>query len=130
MTTIPDSIASSPGRVHIVLVPGFAGFDALGQIEYYAGTINSYELWLKHGGSPGQGVVLHYFDNLPTAGVATRADRLRTYLAKRIARGEIQDNDRIALVGHSTGGLGSLGLAGVKIRSSSQFQAASPSRLA
>ena len=102
---MPGSVVSSAGRVHVVLVPGFAGFDALGQIEYYAGTTKSYELWLKNGGSPGQAVVLHYFDNLPTAGVATRADRLRTYLAKRIARGEIQDNDRIALVGHSTGGL-------------------------
>jgi len=24
-------------RRHIILVPGFAGFDALGQLEYYAG---------------------------------------------------------------------------------------------
>ena len=33
MTTIPDSVAASGGRTHIVLVPGFAGFDALGQID-------------------------------------------------------------------------------------------------
>ena len=50
-------------------------------------------------------VVLHYFDNLPTAAVVTRATRLRNYLAKRMARGEILESDKIVLVGHSTGGL-------------------------
>ncbi len=54
-----------------------------------------------HGARP----VLHYFDNLPTAGVATRAARLRDWLAKRIARGELQRGDEVALVGHSTAGL-------------------------
>ena len=49
--------------------------------------------------------VLHYFDNFPTAAVVPRARRLREYLAKRIARGEIFKNDDITLVGHSTGGL-------------------------
>jgi len=105
MATMPGPAASSIGRVHIVLVPGFAGFDALGQIEYYAGTTQTFQRWLDSGGSGRQAAVLHYFDNLPTAGVATRAARLRTYLATRIARREIQDGDRIALVGHSTGGL-------------------------
>ena len=104
MTTVADSVAS-PGRVHIVLVPGFGAFDALGQIEYYAGTTDTYQRWLKDRGSPHRAVVLDYFDNLPTAGVSTRAAWLHSYLAKRIARGEIQDDDTIALVGHSTGGL-------------------------
>lgn len=94
----------SVGRLHIVLVPGFAGFDALGQLEYYAGVTEAYHRWLKSATDP-RAVVLHYFDNLPTAAVATRAERLRAYLAKRIARGEIQAEDRVALVGHSTGGL-------------------------
>jgi pimeloyl-ACP methyl ester carboxylesterase len=49
--------------------------------------------------------VLHYFDNLPTAAVVTRAARLREYLAKRFARGEIFAGDEVILVGHSTGGL-------------------------
>jgi len=100
------AVGTAGARRHIVLVPGFAGFDALGQLEYYAGVTGAYQSWLKKVDSSGHGaVVLHYFDNLPTAGVATRAERLRTYLAKRIARGEIQPNDKIALVGHSTGGL-------------------------
>jgi hypothetical protein len=91
-------------RTHLVLVPGFAGFDALGQLEYYAGVTPLLRRWQK-GRDPATRVVLHYFDNLPTASVATRAQRLRQYLAKRWARGELQPGDGVALVGHSTGGL-------------------------
>jgi hypothetical protein len=95
---------TSPGsRLHLVLVPGFAGFDALGQIEYYAGVTPRFRDWQARGGR--NHVVLHYFDNFPTAAVVTRAGRLRRYLAKRIARGEFQPDDSLALVGHSTGGL-------------------------
>src|SRR6516162_6801031 len=88
-------------RTHIVLVPGFVGFDALGQMEYYAGVTPIFRLWQRK--QPA--AVLHYFDNFPTAAVKTRAQRLRDYLAKRIARGEFLEEDQIALVGHSTAGL-------------------------
>jgi len=88
--------------VHIVLVPGFAGFDALGQMEYFACVTPQFRQWQHGRAAP---AVLHYFDNFPTASVVTRAGRLRNYLAKRIARGEFQAGDRLALVGHSTGGL-------------------------
>lgn len=84
-------------RHHVVLIPGFAGFDALGQLEYYSGVTPVF-------GDRGN-AVLHYFDNFPTAAVATRAERLLGYLARRIARGEIQDGDGVTLIGHSTGGL-------------------------
>ena len=87
-------------RSHIVLVPGFAGFDALGQLEYYASVTPLFQEWEERNGA-----VLHYFDNFPTAAVVTRAARLRKYLAKRIARGSILPDDEIILVGHSTGGL-------------------------
>jgi triacylglycerol lipase len=96
-----------PGtRRHLVLVPGFGGFDALGRVEYYSGITRLFQQWKKAAQEalPAP-LVLHYFDNLPTASVKTRAGRLRTYLAKRMARGEILGNDRIVLVGHSTGGL-------------------------
>jgi len=94
----------SHGRVHVVLVPGFAGFDALGQLEYYAGVTPLLRAWQReHRAAPP--MVLHYFDNLPTARVETRAARLRQYLAKRYARGELRPEDAVALVGHSTGGL-------------------------
>ena len=89
-------------RTHIIMVPGFAGFDALGQLEYYSGVTPIFQSWRQSArGQP----VLHYFDNLPTAGVATRAKALRKYLAKRVARAEFQPGDRLCLVGHSTGGL-------------------------
>ena len=91
-------------RSHIVLVPGFGGFDALGKIEYYAGVTSVYQQWNRRR-KTGRQAVLHYFDNLPTAAVVTRAARLRSYLAKRMARGEILDDDNVVLAGHSTGGL-------------------------
>jgi hypothetical protein len=84
-------------RIHIVLIPGFGGFDALGQLEYYAGVTP-----LFHSMRDGN-AVLHYFDNFPTAAVITRAARLRSYLAKRIARSEILPGDEVVLIGHSTG---------------------------
>ena len=91
-------------REHIVLIPGFAGFDALGQLEYYAGVTPLLRQWQADHDATAP-VVLHYFENLPTASVATRALRLRRYLAKRFARGELQPGDTVSLVGHSTGGL-------------------------
>lgn len=102
-----ESNMTSDRQTHIVLVPGFGGFDALGQIEYYAGVTPVFHAWsdAATAGSPASRATLRYFDNLPTAAVRTRATLLHDYLAKRIARREFQPGDRIALVGHSTGGL-------------------------
>jgi pimeloyl-ACP methyl ester carboxylesterase len=83
-----------------VLVPGFGGFDALGKVEYYAGVTLLFQQQ-----TAGEQAVLHYFDSLPSAAVVTRARRLQNYLAKRMARGEILEDDDVTLVGHSTGGL-------------------------
>ena len=96
---MPNQRSRSDTRSHIVLVPGFAGFDALGQLEYYGGVTKVFSRVRS------ENEVLHYFDNFPTAAVVTRATRLREYLAKQMARGEISDVDEISLVGHSTGGL-------------------------
>lgn len=99
-----DLALSPTGRMHVVLIPGFAGFDALGQLEYYAGVTPLFLKWQKS--HPDRApAVLHYFDNFPTAAVVTRSELLRSYIVKRIARGEFSTQDRIALVGHSTGGL-------------------------
>src|SRR5262245_24509735 len=87
-------------RRHVVLVPGFVGFDALGQIRYYVGVSRVLKAHCDT-----SSVVIHYFDNFPTASVATRAQRLRVFLAKRFARGEIVHGDELILIGHSTGGL-------------------------
>jgi hypothetical protein len=91
------------GRFHLVLIPGFGGFDAIGQVKYYSGVTGLFYDWRSNHPSPP--ATLHYFDNFPTAAVTTRAHRLREYLAKRVVRGEIGPEDKLALIGHSTGGL-------------------------
>jgi triacylglycerol lipase len=82
-------------RTHVVMVPGFGGFDALGRLNYYYGTT---PLFPRHG-------ALHYFENLPTASVCTRSLLLERFLCQLVARNVIEDGDEVALVGHSTGGL-------------------------
>jgi triacylglycerol lipase len=69
MTRVISSHASK--RTHVVLIPGFGGFDALGQLEYYGGLTELF------GTVRADNEVLHYFDNFPTAAVVTRAQRLR-----------------------------------------------------
>jgi hypothetical protein len=91
-------------RTHLILIPGFVGFDVLGQIGYYAGVTQCFGRWKRWRAQHGR-VALHYFDSFPTASVALRATRLRAFLAKLLARGQVEDGDRVALVGHSTGGL-------------------------
>jgi hypothetical protein len=87
-----------------VLVPGFVGFDALGSLPYYAGVTRHFQAW--RAAEPGAaGASLDYFDSFPTASVAVRAERLRKYLAKKWARGEIGADTELVLAGHSTGGL-------------------------
>ncbi|MFL5354140.1 esterase/lipase family protein [Archangium sp.] len=81
---------------HLVLVPGFGGFDALGTLRYYEGVTGVLER---------MPLVLHYFPNLPTASVRTRAEQLLSFLNERWRRKEIRPGDEIHLVGHSTGGL-------------------------
>jgi len=96
----------SCARTHLVLVPGFGGFDALGQLHYYANLTPVFRTW-RSASATRRGLQLHYFDNLPTAGVDTRARLLRRFLSKKVARREFdpEAKDKIVLVGHSTGGL-------------------------
>jgi len=56
-------------RTHVILVPGFAGFDALGQLEYYACLTPPFRKWQEQH-TDQVTAVLHYFDNFPTAAVA------------------------------------------------------------
>src|SRR5260221_3099287 len=95
--------ANGSGRTHVVLVPGFVGFDAIGNLEYYAGVTRVFDDWKRKPRRPR--AALHYFDNFPTASVELRSQRFGNWLAKRVARGEFGPDDRLALVGHSTGGL-------------------------
>ncbi|MCI0571241.1 MAG: hypothetical protein L0Y66_10850 [Myxococcaceae bacterium] len=81
---------------HLVLVPGFGGFDVLGSMRYYHGVTEA----LRE--AP---LVLHYFPNLPSASVRTRARQLRVWLSELDRRHVIGHKDEVHLVGHSTGGL-------------------------
>jgi len=92
-------------RCHLVLIPGFVGFDALGQLAYYNGVTKAFTDWRRDGGAARNRLVLHYFDNFPTASVEMRAERLRRFLAKKVVRGEIAPEEELVLAGHSTGGL-------------------------
>ena len=92
-------------RRHAVLVPGFVGFDALGQIPYYACVSGILRACRREATAGESWLSVHYFDNYPTASVAVRARQLRGFLAKRVARGEFAPGDRVVLIGHSTGGL-------------------------
>ncbi|MFP2960603.1 esterase/lipase family protein [Myxococcus sp. 1LA] len=83
---------------HLVLVPGFGGFDALGSLRYYHCVTEV--LQTRNGGCP-----IHYFPNLPTASVQTRAQALQLWLSELKERRAIGPGDDIHLVGHSTGGL-------------------------
>ncbi len=88
-------------RHHIILVPGFAGFDILGPVNYYQGAASI----LRSVSSNRAPVCVHIFQNLPTSGVGTRAQGLGLWLESEVKRGCIQAQDRIHLIGHSTGGL-------------------------
>ncbi|HEY6555944.1 MAG TPA: hypothetical protein VI072_01670 [Polyangiaceae bacterium] len=88
-------------RKHAVLVPGFVGFDVLGQLKYYAGVTRCFRKWREQR----RDVCVHFFDNFPTASVTLRAERLQRFIAKKVARGEIAVGDELTLIGHSTGGL-------------------------
>jgi hypothetical protein len=83
---------------HIILVPGFGGFDALGSLQYYDGVTEA----LEASRYPG---FVHYFPNMPTASVLTRAQTLGKWLSKLRVRRAIRPDDSIHLIGHSTGGL-------------------------
>lgn len=94
-------------RHHVLLVPGFGGFDLLGPLHYYQGVVE----YLRSGGEGGPTLSVHFFPNLPTASVPTRAAMLARWIGKRVHRGTIRveedpaASDRLHLVGHSTGGL-------------------------
>lgn len=93
---------------HLVLVPGFGGFDALGSLRYYHGVtevLDELEEELETELGDPHPFTVHFFPNLPTASVQTRARQLQLWLTELWKRSIIRDQDSIHLIGHSTGGL-------------------------
>ena len=86
-----------PSVRRVFLVPGFFGFDNLGDFPYFSGTPALLEAELVGYGKPARVLPL---STLPTASIRARADFLAAAVAARS-----DPNDEVHLVGHSTGGL-------------------------
>ncbi|HXU81547.1 MAG TPA: triacylglycerol lipase, partial [Polyangia bacterium] len=86
-----------PAPLHIFLVPGFFGFDNLGDLAYFAHVSEALAMPLRRAGVEAR---LHVVRTLPTASLRQRTALLLTEL-----RAAASDDGPIHLVGHSSGGL-------------------------
>jgi hypothetical protein len=86
-----------PTRLHVVLVPGFFGFANLGEIRYF-GHVRRF--LLAAGDAAGRRLHVHVVHTHPTASLVARARRLHDTIAAVTT-----PRDRVAVIGHSSGGL-------------------------
>lgn len=85
-------------KPHVFLVPGFFGFETLGELPYFAHVADVLSTRLAHRGVDAR---VRAVGTLPTASLRTRAAHLAAVLSDLT-----QDDDApIHLVGHSSGGL-------------------------
>lgn len=87
-----------PARHHVFLVPGFFGFDNLGDLAYFAHVTSALAAPLRVAGIEPR---LHVVKTLPTASLRQRA----ALLVAELHEGAGGDDWPIHLVGHSSGGL-------------------------
>lgn len=85
-------------RHHVVLVPGFFGFESLGNLRYFAGVADTLTTSLR---SRGIDAEIHELSTLPTASIRHRAATVLDYVGTIVDA----DPDPVHLIGHSTGGL-------------------------
>jgi triacylglycerol esterase/lipase EstA (alpha/beta hydrolase family) len=83
----------------VVLVPGFLGFQRLGNMPYFPGVIETLRTKLTAERFEADVVSI---ETLPTSSIGSRAARLAEVLQR-----QAEDYDVLHLVGHSTGGLDS-----------------------
>jgi hypothetical protein len=86
-------------RAEIYLVPGFLGFVALGELDYYLGVADVLRAALRDRGIE---AAIHCTSTIPAGTVRQRAAKLAHEIAKRT---DGRDETTVHLVGHSTGGL-------------------------
>jgi triacylglycerol lipase len=86
-----------PAPHHLFLIPGFFGFDNLGDLAYFAHVSEALAVPLRRAGVEAR---LHVVKTLPTASL-----RHRTALLLAEMKAEAPDDGPIHLVGHSSGGL-------------------------
>lgn len=83
---------------HVVLIPGFFGFESLGELRYFAGVADTLTVALRERGAVAE---VSELPTLPTASIRVRAAAVLDYVGAIADRSE----GPIHLVGHSTGGL-------------------------
>ena len=85
-------------RAEVFLVPGFLGFETLGNLDYFLGVG---ELLKKQLASRGIEATVHSTETLPAGSLRRRAVKLAEEVAKR----HDPTVDSVHFVGHSTGGV-------------------------
>jgi hypothetical protein len=83
---------------HIFLIPGFFGFANLGEFVYWGPVRHTLAELLEEAGLPAH---VHSVKSLPTASLRART----RCLLEAIAQARPRADDRLHLIGHSTGGL-------------------------
>jgi hypothetical protein len=100
--TIRGSAAYNPAAVkgpqHVFLIPGFFGFDDLGDLAYFAHVERALVDWFRTAGIDGR---VHAVGTPPTASLRQRALVVLRQMEPVLA----QDDGPAHLVGHSSGGL-------------------------
>jgi hypothetical protein len=86
-----------PAPHHVFLIPGFFGFDNLGDLAYFAHVSAALAVPLRRAGVQAR---LHVVKTLPTASL-----RQRTVLLLNEMKAAASDDGPIHLIGHSSGGL-------------------------
>ena len=89
-----------PAPHHLFLVPGFFGFDNLGDLAYFAHVTDALTAFFR-AQVPHVDVRVHVVKTLPTASLRQRA----ALLVERIQEAAGGDDGPVHLVGHSSGGL-------------------------
>ncbi|MCX4243431.1 esterase/lipase family protein [Paraliomyxa miuraensis] len=86
--------------LHLILVPGFLGFQRLHTLPYFADVEALLERPFRESG---HAVTVRAIRTLPTSSLADRAARLAEVVAEVVAEGP--KGAEVHLIGHSTGGL-------------------------
>ncbi len=84
---------------HVFLIPGFFGFDSLGDVRYFRAVRETLE---RHFREAGAAVTVSGVSTYPTGSLRRRASRLLEVIEES---GALDTADHIHLVGHSTGGI-------------------------
>ncbi len=83
---------------HVLLVPGFFGFDSLGDLAYFVHVVDALDGWCR---AHNVAARIRVVQTLPTASLRHRAARVLDVMASAVA----EEPGPLHLIGHSSGGL-------------------------